>query len=667
MKLNTKMMLFTTLAIFQFNGCVAKSNVDTIVPLANNEKVKEVIGKNSMVHSLQSAKYFENRTEDNNKSFQPKIEFLETVLSYGALKDPKNILLLTNYYIASNQLEDGIDFYERLLKRYENMIDVPTKANLLSVYAVVRALHANDVALYKRIPWVLNTFDLLEEAKKLTQDKSPIVHWCSGLIYAQMPFFFMKHDDAVSNLEWLVKHPKTEPIPGFYREVYHYLSKLYEDEGKETLAQEYLEKSGYAEYEPKSLFMDWMSSTNKEGLAFSPKHWMKEIVQGSVYAMYGFGFSDIHFIVSKDKKELIAIDAGTQPTATKQAYAFFKKKYPNSPKLTTLIVTHAHWDHVGGHTAFLDINPNLKIIGNAKFHDVLEEATRTPKYKQFRSTSYKDAWLESYQPTHKITEQETVTIGGTTFELIPVIGNETKDALFIHLPQQRVTFVGDVMMPYLGDPWVNEGFIDEPIKAMNLLLSLNSTKILHGHYGLTEMYGNKTNIRVFKNSYEWLVKSVRTYAKAGYSDNDIKRLNLIPAGLEKHPASFTGYLAQRDYVIDRIIHQSKGYWVEDKTGNEPKGFNTLTTLEYGKLLKVYLNLSENEISTALEKMIKNGDLELALHLSTSALREYQNSKAIKELREESADRLRSMSQFIDPMKFTVYGEMIGKEQKMMKQ
>ena len=181
------------------------------------------------------------------------------------------------------------------------------------------------------------------------------------------------------------------------------------------------------------------------------------------------------------------------------------------------------------------------------------------------------------------------------------------------------------------------------------------------------MYGNNQDVNVFKDAYAWLVKSIRKHAKAGYSADDIKRLNLIPLGLEKHPTSFTGYLAQRDYVIDRMIQKSKGYWVEDKTGDEPKGLYTLTSQEYGRLLEIYLDLSEHEVEVALEKMIKNGDLELALYLSTSALKRYENSKGITALREESADRLRSMSQFIDPMKFTIYGEMVGKEQKMMKE
>ncbi len=661
-----KVIILSVIAATILSGCSAKTNITEIEPLAKNQKVQPVIIKAGLVDSLGPAKYFENiKGSNSERSFHPELDFFEVVVSYGVHADPKNILLMLNYYVASNQQKEGIEFFERILKRYDKQLDKHTRTNILAVYSVLRATHANDVPLYKRIPWVLDTFEMLEDAEKSSQGKNPIVHWCAGLIYAQMPFFFFKHGDAVKELTWLVQHPETEPIPGFYREVYHYLAKLYKDEGKDALARKYLMKSAYDEYEPKSLFMDWMSSSKTTGLAFAPKPWMKEVIENRLYSMHGFGFSDIYFLISEDRSELIAIDAGTQPFATKKAYELFKKSNPNSPLLTTLIVTHAHWDHVGGHTAFLALNPNLKIIGSAHFHDVLKRATREPRYKHFRTESYKNEWLENYKPTVKISKAESITIGGTNIDLIPVKGNETEDALFVHLAKENTTFVGDVMMPYLGDPWIEEGFIEEASEAMETIIDLNPQHILHGHYGLTEMYGKTKHVKVFNDSYKWLVKNVRKHVESGYSADDILRLNLIPPGLEKYPESFTGYIAQRNYVIARIVDKSTGYWHEDKTAKEPRGFFSLTSVEYGRLLKTYLNLSEAEVVTVLRKMIKNGDLELALYLSTAAQNRYKNSEAITDLREEAADRLRSISQFFDPMKFAVYAEMINKEHKMM--
>lgn len=329
-------------------------------------------------------------------------------------------------------------------------------------------------------------------------------------------------------------------------------------------------------------------------------------------------------------------------------------------------MTHAHWDHVGGYTGFLDINPNLYIIGNNQFKSVLERATRIPKYKQFRSESYSNSWLEGFAYSLEVDQNKTLIIGGTHIDLEVVVGNETEDALFISLPKQKVLFVGDVLMPYLGDPWVEEGFINEPILAMKTINTYNAEHIIHGHFGLTFMYGTNQQIREFHKVYTWLKESVYTHIKAGYSANEIMRLNLIPPGLEKHSELYIGYLAQRKYVIARMVDKMTGYWHENKTDEEPRGFFSLTSVEYGRLLQIYMNQSESNIVTSLNDMLKNGDLELALKMSIAALNVYPDNDELLEKKEEAADRLRSISQFFDPMKFAVYTEMIGQEHKPMK-
>jgi hypothetical protein len=61
--------------------------------------------------------------------------------------------------------------------------------------------------------------------------------------------------------------------------------------------------------------------------------------------------------------------------------------------------------------------------------------------------------VRSFTPDIAIDRHTEVKIGGTRIEFIPVQGGETNDALFIHLPDYGVTFVGDFIMPYLGAPF----------------------------------------------------------------------------------------------------------------------------------------------------------------------------------------------------------------------
>ena len=82
-----------------------------------------------------------------------------------------------------------------------------------------------------------------------------------------------------------------------------------------------------------------------------------------------------------------------------------------------------------------------------------------------------------------------VSIGNTVFELIPVVGGETEDAMLIHMPDLAVVFMGDSLMPFYGEPWVEEGFIEEAMDTMDEVLRRRPQQILHGHVGITVLYG----------------------------------------------------------------------------------------------------------------------------------------------------------------------------------
>ena len=57
------------------------------------------------------------------------------------------------------------------------------------------------------------------------------------------------------------------------------------------------------------------------------------------------------------------------------------------------------------------------------------------------------------------------------------------------------------------------------------------------------------------------------------------------------------------------------------------------------------------------------DSELALKMALAAERYYGDYSRIGELKIEAADQLRSENQFLNPFKYTVYSEIIGKEER----
>ena len=120
-------------------------------------------------------------------------------------------------------------------------------------------------------------------------------------------------------------------------------------------------------------------------------------------------------------------------------------------------------------------------------------------------------------------------------------------------------------------------------------------------------------------------------------------------------------MAPRDSIINRTADHMVGIWREDVSGKEPGGLDVLTSVEYGRLLELYLGLSAKEVARALRRMLDGGDNELALQMAVAAENRYSNDTSIARLKEEAADRLRSAAQYFDPFKFVTYTELIGKE------
>ena len=91
-------------------------------------------------------------------------------------------------------------------------------------------------------------------------------------------------------------------------------------------------------------------------------------------------------------------------------------------------------------------------------------------------------------PDQLISEPTPLTVGGTELVLYPAPGGETTDALMVHLPASGVLFAGDVLMPYLGQPFAGEGSPEGLLQALAFIGSLRPRLLIHGHTTLTEQF-----------------------------------------------------------------------------------------------------------------------------------------------------------------------------------
>ena len=264
--------------------------------------------------------------------------------------------------------------------------------------------------------------------------------------------------------------------------MYYHLGKLALGDGDAAKSREYLRRSGYPDFNKPITLATPFSEDQTYGHTFFPKT-IYEVLPKRIYALSGFEFTEYYFVVSDNGRELIGIDAGTRADAAKTAYDALRAHAPGLPPLTTIIVTHAHWDHVGGHNYFRSLTPHVRFYGRSNYQEELQRELNAPGIfaKEFFGANFSFEDLRTYRPDVAIERRTVVNVGGTRFDLIPIEGGETHDAMLINLPDQHTMFVGDFIMPYIGAPFVEEGDFQGLLDAINVIAQENPQHLLHGH------------------------------------------------------------------------------------------------------------------------------------------------------------------------------------------
>ncbi len=582
---------------------------------------------------------------------RPDLEYLKAVNQVAPPQDPQFLFLLMARYASANRHGEGVEFFSARLKEFEPRLTDVQKALYLSPIALLRAQHAHAVPLLRRIGWVNETITILEQAKKLSGGQVFVVNWIAGTVHAQLPKRFHQRKAAQEELRWCLENGETAPHAAWLREVYYQLAKLASADGEKAKSQEYLRRSGYKDLHKAIVLTTPFSEDLASGHAFSPRR-IAEIVPGRVYVLSGFEFTEYYFVVSDDGKELIGIDAGTRPDSARAAYEALRAHAPGLPQLTTIFITHAHWDHIGGHAYFRSLNPELRFYASTNYHEELALELNGPGNlaKHFFGERFNLDDIRNFKPDVAVDHPTELRVGGTRIGLIPVRGGETRDAMFIELPDLSVLFVGDFIMPYLGAPFIEEGNFQGLLEAMDIVVEKHPRYLLHGHEPLTRNFGPAPMLAALKTDLVWLREQVLEAIRRGDENAVVQQANLIPPDLLRgHPGAIAPYLLLREHVIDRLYDQNVGYWQADLTG-----ITHLSRAYHAKVLVDYLRLSENQVLRALHRMVNDGEYELAASLLESAADRFAQSKSWHEAERLIYLKLMEQYQNSDPFKFLLY-------------
>ena len=595
-------------------------------------------------------------------SVRPELEYLKAVNSVAPPRDPQLLFLLIAQYSNATLQGEGAEFFSARLKEFGPRLTDVQKALYLSAIGLLRAQHASSVPFQHRVGYVKDVIAILEQAKQLSGGQVFLVNWITGIVYAQLPSRFHQKNAAQDELAWCVANADKAPHAGWLREVYYYLGKLALADGEQVKAQDYLQRSGYRDFNRPIALITPFSEEVASGHAFSPRH-IAEIVPGRVYALSGFEFTEYYFVVSDDRRELIGIDAGTRPDSAKAAYEALRAYAPNLPELTTVFITHSHWDHVGGHTYFRALNPRLRFYARSNYREEITRELGAPGVfdKQFFGEVFSLDNVRSFKADVTIDRRTELRIGGTRIELIPVQGGETHDAMFIHLPDEGVLFVGDFIMPYLGAPFVEEGDLQGLMDAIDIVVQKNPRYLLHGHEPLTQNFASASMLAQLKIDLAWLREQVLTATRHGDERGAIHQANLIPPGLlNDQPDVYQPYLILREHVIDRLYDQNVGYWQPDLQVLEH-----LTRADHAELLVDYLGVSERQLVKTVERLAADGKYELAASLLESAGDRFEGSSSVANAKRLAYLKLMEKHQNTDPFKFIIYSGKIGEQTPQM--
>ncbi len=449
-------------------------------------------------------------------------------------------------------------------------------------------------------------------------------------------------EQVIADLEFVLAARDQFPV-ALLRAAYQGLARAYLVLGRQQQAAEALRRSGLgpAATDRQPMFTSF-SVTARDGMRLSAPRALSPAPGVHVAQSYDFG--DFTFI--QTSAGLVAIDTGTSPDRVLAAMADLGLK--DQAPVSHLILTHAHFDHVGGAAAVR--GPDTQVIASEGFP---AEAERQRHYVPRDLTGTGASPDSDVKPDRLIGERTSLVVGDTEFVLIPVRGGETPDALMVYMPAIGLLFAGDVMMPYLGVPFTAEGSPEGLLETLRYIRELAPRQLIEGHTTLTDNFTIEA-----LSGLEPALTELHEFALARIGENvtlpHILDLGYLPALLRDHPGAVVPYLVSRDNFIARLYRQRTGYWQPDGQGLDPRSQE-----ERAAALDLLAGGKAEAFVTAAATLAGQGDLAFALEILAPGLLRHPDSSELAELRQAVLLRLMEQRQLLDPFGFLVYAELAG--------
>lgn len=643
----------------------------------------ETMTARPLVQALQQNFSFLGPEPEIGSQKQPELEYLKAVNDAGPAGDSLTILVLAVTYVGLNRQAEGIPTFEGYLRAYDGTMKTWQRGVYLSSLGLLKTSFAEVTPAWK-LPTLLGLIreglEAAEQAKVVTAtqpDFDPsmsklIARWAAGLLNAQLPRPLGDHQQALADLTWvydtvMATVERQAKAFMFLREAAFQLARLYDAQGDEARSRAFLKLSTYPNLETPPILLATLFACSPAGLRDGIKHVMVS-GEGHVFTVSGQDMSEFNFVISEDGQELVAIDGGTRWQTSEAAYQYFVAYLATlgrtPPPLTHVIMTHVHWDHVGGHSVYQRLNPKVKFYSRTNYLQQKESIVfLAPPYSWFLSDQFTIDSVRDYDPDEVFAadppkDLDVLTVGGTDFQIKLIVGGggETIDGMFVHLPQYDILFAGDFIVPWIGSPYNPEGDLDSLLASLEWIGEVEPELVLHGHEALTVFFANWRPLAKMRPHLAWLRRATLEQIHREKTRQEIQQMNLLPPGIlaaDQFDVQLP-FILFRESVINRIYEQNTGYW-----GPQLANVDYLTPPEFGSLFSRYLGISGERLAVAIDRMITNGDLELAGQVGDWGITQYPDNGPLLQARRRAFLMLKQKWQLLNVFKFVMYSEHIG--------
>lgn len=175
------------------------------------------------------------------------------------------------------------------------------------------------------------------------------------------------------------------------------------------------------------------------------------------------------------------------------------KKVSGGQPVKYLIYSHSHYDHAAGGKPFKDAG--ARVIAHKNF---------VAQLKRFPNA-------DVVMPDETVDTKKTITLGGTTLELLYVGPNHSDNSLVMRLPKEKIIFAVD-FIPIQALPFRNMPDTTNPFAwqdSLKRVAALDWNRLIPGHPGPGGRLGTKEDVTALIGYFDDLFAEVKKAAAEG--------------------------------------------------------------------------------------------------------------------------------------------------------